>query len=158
MRRPSIRLAVTGPGLRRGAGLVLAGLFACGLCACTDVHLNPLPTVGSNPGDPAVAQPSLRNDVQPIFTARCAVVGCHNTATEANYGLVLADTFATRTTTINVVSGKYPPFFRVLPGNSVKSVLPSMLTDGEMPKTGPPLSPGSIQTIQNWIDQGAQDN
>jgi hypothetical protein len=143
---------------RRAAGLALAGLLAGGLAACTDLDLNPLPTVGSNPGDQAVAQPSLRSDIQPIFTARCAVVGCHITATEANYGLVLKDAVTSRSNIVNVPSGKYPPFLRVVPGSSVTSVLPAMLLSQEMPKQGPPLSQGTIDTIRNWIDQGAQDN
>ena len=134
------------------------GLLALGLFACTDLKLDPLPTVGSSPGDVPVAQPSLRTDVQPIFTARCAIVGCHITATEANYGLVLTDATTSRNNIVNVPSGKYPPFLRVVPGNSVSSVLAAMIDDQEMPKAGPPLSQGTIDTIKNWIDQGAQDN
>ena len=134
------------------------GVLALGLFACTDLKLNPLPTVGSSPGDVPVAQPSLRTDVQPIFTARCAIVGCHIAATEANYGLVLTDATTSRNNIVNVPSGKYPPFLRVVPGSSVTSVMPSMLLSQEMPKQGPPLSQGTIDTIRNWIDQGAQDN
>jgi len=145
-------------GSFRRAGLVAAGLLALGLAACTDLKLNPLPTVGSNPGDQAVAQPSLRTDVQPIFTSRCAIVGCHVTATQANYGLVLTDATTSRNNIVNVPSGKYPPFIRVLPGNASASVLWSMITDQEMPKAGPPLSQDTSDTIKNWIDQGAQDN
>ncbi|HEV8200256.1 MAG TPA: hypothetical protein VGS03_09565 [Candidatus Polarisedimenticolia bacterium] len=142
----------------RRAVVVLLGLLACGPTACTDLELNPLPTVGSSPGDQAVAQPSLRTDVQPIFTARCAIAGCHIIATEANYGLVLTDAVTSHDNLVNVPSGKYPPFLRVLPGNSSASVLAAMIDDQEMPKAGPPLSQGTIDTIKNWIDQGAQDN
>jgi hypothetical protein len=145
--------------IRAGHAAVLAaGLLAATLCGCTDLDLKPLPTVGSEAGDQAVAQPSLRNDVQPIFTARCAVVGCHITATEANFGLVLTDPETSRRNIVNVPSGLYPPFTRVVPGDSSMSILPTMLITGEMPKQGPPLSQPTIDTIRNWIDQGAQDN
>jgi hypothetical protein len=157
MRRPS-RGRGAAKRSRRAVVLLVSIATAAALAACTDLHLNPLPTVGSNPGDQAVAQPSLRNDVQPIFTARCAVVGCHITATEANYGLVLKDPVTSLQSLINVPSGKYPPFLRVVPGSAITSVMPSMLQDQEMPKAGPPLSQGTIDTIRNWIDQGAQDN
>lgn len=162
MTRQGFRRKVTGCRARRGAGLVLAGVLACGLAACTDLDLNPLPTVGSDAADQAVAQPSLRNDVQPIFTARCAVVGCHITATQANYSLVLTDAVTSRNNLVNIDSGQAPGNFRVVPGDSSSSWLIFKLTTTDptllMPKQGPPLSPGTIGTIQNWIDQGAQDN
>ena len=71
---------------------------------------------------------------------------------------MLTDATTSRNNLVNVPSGQYPPFRRVVPGNSVISVMPSMLADQEMPKQGPPLSQGTIDTIRNWIDQGAQDN
>lgn len=148
----------------RAAGTVLLAALAAGLAACTDLDLNPLPTVGSDPADQAVAQPSLRNDVQPIFTARCAVVGCHITATEANLQLVLKDAETSYANLVNVESGDHPgqDIFRVVPGSSAQSWLMYRIetapVEERMPKGAEPLSQGTIDTIRNWIDQGAQDN
>ena len=142
----------------RRAGLVLVGVLAGGLTSCTDLDLNPLPTVGSNPGDPAVAQPSLRSDVQPIFTARCAVVGCHITPTEANLGLVLTDPATSYSNLVGVSSVEFPGVFRVQAGASDQSYIMFKLDFGDMPKEGPMLLQGTRDTIRNWIDQGAQNN
>jgi hypothetical protein len=140
------------------ARLAALALGAAGLCACTDLDLNPLPTVGSDAGDPVVAQPSLRNDIQPIFTARCALAGCHITSTEANLGLVLKDAATSRANLVDVPSGEIQGVMRVVPGSAAQSWLMSKLETGEMPKQGGMLSQGTRDTIRNWIDQGAQDN
>ena len=139
---------------------LLAGLtLAAALCsACSDTDLNPLPTVGSNDGDPVIAQPSLARDLQPIFSARCAVAGCHITATQANLGVVLKDTATTYASVVNVPSGQIPGVVRVVPGDSTQSWLMVLLDTGEMPKEGAMLSQGTLDTIRNWIDQGAQNN
>src|SRR5262249_35479738 len=82
---------------RRQAGRsilkAVASALASGILvwSCSDLHIEPLPTIGSDPGDVAIANPSLARDIQPIFTARCAIPGCHITATQANLGLVLTD-------------------------------------------------------------------
>ena len=134
--------------------------FACGILAwgCTDLHLEALPTVGSGAGDVAVPNPSFAHDVQPIFTARCAVTGCHVTPTEANLRLVLTDEATSYGNLVNVPSVEFPSAMRVAPGSSVTSYLMSKLDAGEMPKQGPMLSQGTRDTIRNWIDQGALRN
>lgn len=153
---------MTRHGAARAVGPILLAALAAGLAGCTDLDLNPLPTVGSDAADQAVAQPSLRNDIQPIFTARCAVAGCHITATEANLGLVLKDAETSYANLVNVESGEYQGVFRVIPGNSVQSWLmyrvETNLVEERMPKGAEPLSQGTLDTIRNWIDQGAQNN
>ena len=134
---------------------IAAGLLAWG---CTDLHLEALPTVGSGAGDVAVANPSFAHDVQPIFTARCAVTGCHVTPTQANLGLVLTDEATSYGNLVNVPSVEFPSALRVVPGSSATSYLMSKLDAGEMPKQGPMLSQGTRDTIRNWIDQGAPRN
>jgi len=126
--------------------------------ACSDLHVEPLPTVGSGPTDTVVATPSLAADIQPIFTARCAITGCHVTPTEANLGLVLTDPATSRSHLVNVPSVEFPGAVRVEPGNSAVSYLMAKLDAGEMPKAGPMLSQETRDTIRNWIDQGALDN
>ena len=139
------------------AGAVALGV-ALLLAACSDLHIESLPTVGSDPGDPAVAVPSFRNDIQPIFTARCAIAGCHVTPTQANLGLVLTDAATSRANLVNVESVEVVGYMRVLPGDSANSTLMVKLDFGDMPKQGPILSQGTRDTIRNWIDQGALDN
>jgi hypothetical protein len=144
--------------MRRG---IVAGVLALGaaLCsACSDTDLKPLPTGGTHDGDPVIAQPSLARDLQPIFSSRCALAGCHITPTQANLGLVLKDAATSYANLVNVPSGEIDGVFRVLPGDASMSWLVSKLDTGEMPKEGAMLSQGTRDTIRNWIDQGAQNN
>ncbi len=140
----------------RSAAVALLCLLT--LVACTDLHVGPLPTIGSSATDRVVVRPSLRRDIQPVFTARCAVAGCHITPTEANLGLVLTDAPTSYGHLVNVDSVEFPGYKRVLPFDSISSYLMLKLDAGEMPKAGPMLSPGTRETIRNWIDQGAPDN
>lgn len=144
--------------MRRGASGALAIAAVLLVAACTDLHFKPLPTVGSDPSDPAVANPSFAGDIQPIFTARCAVAGCHITPTEANLGLVLKDAATSYAHLVSVSSVEIPGVDRVKPGDSASSYLILKLDAGEMPKSGPMLSQGTRDTIRNWIDQGAAAN
>jgi hypothetical protein len=144
--------------MRRRLARTAAGLLAAALSSCSDLHIEPLPTVGSAAGDPVIAMPSFRTDIQPVFTARCAVVGCHITPTEANLGLVLTDAATSRSHLVLVPSVEFPGALRVAPGDSAHSWLMVKLDNGEMPKQGPMLSQGTRDTIRNWIDQGALDN
>ena len=137
-----------------GAAMAAAALLA----ACSDLHVEALPTVGSSDSDPVIVNPSFRRDIQPIFTARCGIVGCHITPTEANLGLVLKDAATSYANLVNVDTVEVPGAKRVVPGNSATSYLMYKLDVGDMPKSGPPLSPGTLDTIRNWIDEGAPDN
>jgi hypothetical protein len=140
--------------IRIGAAALCAGLVA----ACSQVDLKPLPTVGSDPGDPAIARPSLSRDIQPIFSDRCAIPGCHIAPTQADLGLVLKDADTSYADLVNVDSKEVPGVPRVSPGDAANSYLVIKLQDGTMPKQGPPLSQGTITTISNWINQGAAKN
>ena len=65
---------------------VLLVAAAIGLAGCADFS-SPADPTGGLP-DVLIANPSLRLDIQPIFTARCAQGGCHTPAS-AQGGLVL---------------------------------------------------------------------
>ena len=160
-----MRRGIAGARRRTSAAGALRGLPAwalalgAALCAaCSDTDLKPLPTVGSDDGDPVIAQPSLARDIQPIFATRCAIAGCHITPTEANLGLVLKDAATSHANLVNVPSGEINGVFRVVPGDSAMSWLIYKLDSGEMPKEGAMLSQGTRDTLRNWIDQGAQNN
>lgn len=141
-------------------GLFFAAALGAALVlfACSDLDVNPLPTVGSDANDPVIANPSFAADIQPIFTGRCAIPGCHVTPTEANLGLVLTDPATSRANLVNVDSVEIPGILRVVPGDAANSYLMLKLDAFEMPKEGPALSQGTRDTIRNWIDQGALDN
>jgi hypothetical protein len=144
--------------MKLGVRLMLTAFCAALACACTDLHLDPLPTIYSDPGDATVVNPSFAHDIQPIFTARCALAGCHITPTDANLHLVLKDAPTSYAHLVNVQSEEFPSAVRVAPGNSAVSYLMAKLDAGEMPKQGPMLSQGTRDTIRNWIDLGAADN
>jgi hypothetical protein len=128
---------------------------------CADFDAGP----GASAGLPTaeVAVPSFSADVQPIFTARCALGGCHTPATRRG-GLALDPAHA-HDETVNVPSrllgGALP---RVKPADPDSSWLLRMVEAdsarrfgrSRMPLASTPLTDGQIATIRNWIRQGAR--
>jgi hypothetical protein len=115
---------------------------------------------GGNGGGTAVENPSFANDVQTIFSNSCALATCHNVAT-AQAGLDLSNG-AAYANTVNVASTSEPNFNRVQPSDADNSYIVIKLegrqnVGGRMPASGS-LSNAQIQTIKNWINQGAQNN
>ena len=128
--------------------------------ACTDFEapeVTPLPDV-------LVTNPTLSNDVQPIFTARCATVSCHNFATH-QVGLNLAEGYS-YDHTVNVQAVFRPTWKRIVPGDANNSFLVQVLLAdpskhpeiSRMPLGRPPLTDNQINTIINWVNQGALRN
>ena len=98
---------------------------------------------------PAVvdATVSFATDVLPIIQSRC--INCHG-GDRTEEGLVLlsyADIMAG--------SSNGPV---VTPGDSEFSLLAELVSNQEMPKRGPKLTPPQVQIIVDWINQGALDN
>jgi hypothetical protein len=130
---------------------VLASLltFAAG---CSD---DDSPTNGEN------GVVSFASDVLPIFTANCAVSGCHDAST-AEQGMVLtADSAYLKI--VGVPSMEVPALQRVHPGDADSSYLVMKLegtaAEGDrMPLDEPPLTDALIQRIRTWIDEGALNN
>ena len=107
---------------------------------------NSTPTVpNGSPYYPTPSTPvSFRNNVQPIFAARC--VACHG----GTNGLYL-DTYE------NVMKGGRNGAV-VVPGDVYNSRLAYYVYSGYMPFRSTPLTPAEIQTILDWIAAGAQNN
>jgi hypothetical protein len=86
----------------------------------------------------------FRDVIQPLLTQRCAA--CH-AGKNAQGNLDLS----TRASAMNDPS-------LLAPGESSKSRLLEAISGEkpEMPKNGPPLSPSEIDSIQRWIDSGAE--
>lgn len=107
---------------------------------------------------------SFSHNVQPIFTANCAVVGCHVPGNPTG-GLILAAGFAYGQT-VNVVSAFNSPMKRILPGDTANSFLylkismatPPKGTRMPAPATGNVLAQSDIDTVARWITQGAPNN
>jgi len=135
--------------MKRNIVILSAVLFA----ACSKSNNNPMSS----------STVSFKNNVQPIFTNNCALSGCHaGSIPQEGQNLSAGQAF---NNIVNVQSIEVPSFFRVKPSYSDSSYL-YMKISGDpriaagtvrMPKGGT-LQPNDIQTIKDWIDQGAQDN
>ncbi len=107
----------------------------------------------ATPSDPA--EISFANDVHPIFTARCAISGCHVAPTPTG-GLVL--TAGCYVNLVNVPTQVFTPGVRVTPNDTGASVLYLLVSSGTMPATGGPLTTAQIDAIREWIESGAPNN
>lgn len=114
----------------------------------------------SDMGDPVGPQrpagTSLRFDVQPIFTSRCALSGCHVTPSpQAGMNLSAGVSYAN---TVNQPAVVFGPGTRVIPGDPDASILYQLVSTRVMPLLGGPLTAAQIETIREWIAEGAEDN
>lgn len=129
---------------------------------CADFESTVDPTGGLP--DVEVANPSFASDIQPIFTARCAIGGCHSLGS-ARADLVLVAGHA-YDSIVNKPSFLNPALDRVEPGDAASSWLVRMIEDDDaarlhfsrMPLGGQPLTRNQIATIVNWIENGALRN
>ena len=129
---------------------------------CADFESTVDPTGGLP--DIAVPNPSFANDIQPIFTKRCSIGGCHSLASAQSQLVLVAghayDSLVNKPSSL--VSGR----IRVVPGDAPNSWLVAMighddaarLNNARMPLAGQPLTPNQIATIVNWIENGAPRN
>jgi hypothetical protein len=103
---------------------------------------------------------SFASDVQPIFSSRCT--SCHSGAFPSG-GLSLAVGVAYGNI-VNVASIQVPALARVLPGDASSSYLYQKITNAPgivgapMPFGSFPMPSGEIDTIEDWINQGALNN
>ena len=90
---------------------------------------------------------SYVNDVYPIFEERC--IKCHGVeSTKEGLDMLTYD---------NLLAGsRNGPV--LVPGNATESLLVELVVEGEMPNRGPALSAEQIQTITDWVNQGALNN
>ena len=151
---------MTMPAPRALAAALSLGALAL-LAACTDFEA---PEENRGP-DVAVAAPSFRNDIQPIFEARCATAGCHSASTR-QAELSLADAATSHAQLVERPAEADVPFQRVRTAKPDSSWLVRVLEEDparrfnfpRMPLGRPPLTANQIGNIVRWIEQGAQNN
>jgi len=100
--------------------------------------------------------------VQPIFTANCTSNGCHSGARPAqSLSLEAGKAFAEL---VNVASSECSARPLVKPGAPAGSYIVDKLlgtnlcSGSQMPKAGSSIPSAQIDTIRNWICQGAPNN
>lgn len=132
-----------------------------GLASCTvrtGIDCSDVPASGE--GSAPVSNVSFSSDVQPIFTASCATMGCHRTPNpQAALNLLQGQSWSQL---VNVTSQGYAPALRVVPGDPDGSVLYNKIADtgrfgARMPENGV-LTAGEIDLIRQWIQDGAPNN
>jgi hypothetical protein len=96
--------------------------------------------------DTPAGQVSLSKDVLPIFQANCA--NCHGDFRQSA-GLNLTSTEGV----MSAVSAG-----AITAGNADNSRLVRAIASGRMPRGGAPLNQQDIQTITNWVNEGAPNN
>lgn len=102
----------------------------------------------ASPGQDPTAPPqdvSFSGDLQPIFTASCALSGCHDGSSH-NPALTATSSYNA------IIGGGF--IDKLVPANSI---LYGEVKSGSMPPTGA-LKPSDIQKILDWIRNGAQNN
>lgn len=123
--------------------------------------LTPLKNNIVGPPPPDTSGVSFSNQVQPIFTANCALSGCHAGASpQDGMSLEAGKAYDNIVNKPNIDFGNYlivEPFYSdssflyfKITGNSIAGP--------RMPYQKRPLPDSSIQTIKLWIDQGAKNN
>jgi hypothetical protein len=138
----------------------LIALALTSTVACADYPVSSDPSGGLP--DVVIPNASFATDVQPLFTARCAVGGCHSAATH-QAGLVLSAD-ASYAALVNAPATRSVGAVRVRPFRSDSSWLIAMIGPdasrrhglSRMPLAGRPLTGNQITTIAGWIDAGAR--
>lgn len=142
---------------------ILSFLFLLFALACSDGGDPVSPGGGNDGGDdgPDTTAVSFADDVLPILTSTCASASCHAPQTRSG-GLALggADAYDDL---VGVTSAGYGPAVRVVPGDPSASVLYQKLLGNasfgaRMPLGGSPLSDDALDSIREWIEEGANDD
>ena len=102
--------------------------------------------IGSTGAAPSV-EVSYANDVRPILESRCA--SCH-------MGEFVSEGLDMDTYESLMAGSQNGPV--IIPGDANDSLLIEKVTEGEMPKRGPKLTPTQIQLLKDWINAGALNN
>jgi hypothetical protein len=128
---------------------LLALLVAAAGCTEKLVALPPPPPVSAVP-----------DSIQEVFTASCALSGCHAGPSPAQ-GQDLSDAVTSYANIVGVPSQQRPAFQRIAPGDSANSYIVMKLRNdprkggSPMPLGDFPLDPALTLRIATWAHQGA---
>jgi hypothetical protein len=114
-----------------------------------------VPGPAPEPGEP-IDTAYFSTEVLPIFTQHCW--NCHPTMGGLDLGVTEA-----YTNLVNVTTTGYVPQLRIVPGDASASVLWHKVSGSPsygltMPPNGTTLNAEDLQTIHDWIEQGALNN
>jgi hypothetical protein len=129
-------------------------LFVLTIAACSD-------SINSEPEENNNEAPATFSKIQEqIFDKSCAFAGCHaGSSPPAGLNLTKGISY---TNLVNVTSFLNSNYKRVEPGNSSNSFIIKMLRNtGEGSRQMPPsgkLNEDLLQLIENWINEGAENN
>jgi hypothetical protein len=113
------------------------------------------------PDEQPIANPSFAQDIQAaIFNGSCALGGCHDATAASNLNMSQGNAY---NNLVNVDSFQDATKKRVLPSDANNSYLVIKIEGNQtvgsrMPLNRSPLSNARIQTIKNWINNGANNN
>ncbi|GBD32112.1 MAG: hypothetical protein KatS3mg081_2171 [Gemmatimonadales bacterium] len=123
---------------------------------------------GEDTTQPGNNQVSFSQQIQPIFTASCALGGCHGSGNlqppEKPMNLSAGQAYSN---TVNVSSAQLGSMDRIEPGQPDQSYLVHKIqgthlqvggSGVRMPATGNFLSQSQIDLIRTWVAQGAPNN
>ena len=102
--------------------------------------------IGSTGAAPTT-EVSYATDVRPILESRCA--SCH-------MGEFVSEGLDMNTYESLMEGSQNGPV--IDPGDARHSLLIKKVTEGEMPKRGPKLTPAQIQILTDWINAGTPNN
>ena len=115
--------------------------------APTEEIADPEPTAETGEAAPVETGVSFSADVFPILQSRC--INCHG-------GDRIEAELVMRSYEDLMAGGESGLVITV--GDSANSLLVQLVSELKMPKRGPKLTPIQIQTITDWVDQGALNN
>lgn len=96
---------------------------------------------------PAEMTVSFSADVFPILQSRC--INCHG-GDRTNAELVMRSYE-------DLMAGSENGQV-IIPGDAENSLLVQLVSEQKMPKRGPKLTPVQVQTIADWVNEGANNN
>ena len=138
------------------ASIVVAFVFISSfLFSCSS------PAEPEQPQEQPIANPSFAQDIQTaIFNASCSLGGCHDATAASGLNLSQGQAY---NNIVNVNSLQDATKARVAPSDATNSYIVIKVegrqtVGSRMPLNRSPLSNAKIQTLKNWINNGADNN
>ena len=134
---------------------IAATLYACDAGTGEGLDQNGIPLEGQETIPLASNFKSIQAN---IFTPSCATSGCHSGSAPPE-GLLLSGN-SSFTNLVNIESSQVPSIDRIEPGDADNSYLVNKIegtasVGQQMPRNLPALSLAKIQSIREWVDNGA---